>query len=87
MITKYLIKNSKELSRKSDEIDRISQINEFIAVLTGKKIANDLTIYEKLLMEDLNGTDLSQAYRVIVEKNASNLSKRIEKTRKRYMKS
>ena len=28
MITKYLIKNSKELSRKSDEIDRISQINE-----------------------------------------------------------
>lgn len=83
MITKYLIKNSKELSRKSDEIDRISQINEFISVLTGKKIANDLTIYEKLLMEDLNGTDLSQAYRVIVEKNASNLSKRIEKTRKK----
>ena len=38
MITKYLIKNSKELSRKSDEIDRISQINEFIAVLTGKKL-------------------------------------------------
>ena len=83
MITKYLIKNSKELSRKSDEIDRISQINEFISVLTGKKIANDLTIYEKLLMEDLNGTDLSQAYRVIVEKNASNLSKRIEETRKK----
>lgn len=82
MITKYLIKNSKELSRKSDEIDRISQINEFISVLTGKKGANDLTIYEKLLMEDLNGTDLSQAYRVIVEKNASNLSKHIEEAMK-----